>query len=263
MNIQYASDLHLERPENREEINKNPLIPSSDVLILAGDILEISPESLSSPFFDYLEKEFKQVFLIPGNHEFYEGFDIADSLPEMDLEIRPNVRMINNKVIRIEDVDFIFSTLWSEITSLSRDVIEYFSDFNYCHFGGKYLTPQSYTRAHKICLQFLKDSFKQKSNKRVVITHHLPSPLCLSDDFKYHHMNQLFYSDLTDLVKSSGAEYWIFGHSHINAAPVRIGSTTMLSNTLGYKNSEMISECTEHTPSISPGLLQLYMDVVN
>lgn len=37
--IQVASDLHLEFNENREWLEKNPIFPKGDILLLARDII--------------------------------------------------------------------------------------------------------------------------------------------------------------------------------------------------------------------------------
>ena len=72
MKIQYASDLHLEFPDNTRFLRTNSIVPVGDILVLAGDIGLLDDDTFSShPFWDWAADNFKQTLVIPGNHEFY------------------------------------------------------------------------------------------------------------------------------------------------------------------------------------------------
>ena len=78
MKIQYASDLHLEFRENSKYLIKNPLKVTGEILILAGDINVFNDRDfLKNPFWDWASKNYKQVIVAFGNHEFYRGYDLA------------------------------------------------------------------------------------------------------------------------------------------------------------------------------------------
>lgn len=75
MKIQYASDLHLEFGENSKWLKDNPLIPSADILVLAGDIGYLGDAIYRThPFWDWASQNYKQVIVVPGNHELYKFF---------------------------------------------------------------------------------------------------------------------------------------------------------------------------------------------
>ena len=103
MKIQYCSDLHLEFPENKKFILENPIIPVGDILILAGDIVPFALMDLHEDFFDYVSKNFKFTFWIPGNHEYYY-YERTDKFGTIDIKIRDNVFLVNNTVKEIENV---------------------------------------------------------------------------------------------------------------------------------------------------------------
>lgn len=91
--IQYASDLHLEFIENTRYLENNPIQPVADILMLAGDTSYLGDESfLKHPFWDWASKNYKQVIVIPGNHEFYKGYDLGQLYEGWCLGIRPNVK---------------------------------------------------------------------------------------------------------------------------------------------------------------------------
>lgn len=105
MKIQYASDLHLEFPEQRAAINSKTLRPVGDILILAGDICYLREDHFKFSFFDYCADSFNQTYLIPGNHETYSNcFDIAELTPDFSIQIRDNVQYLNNKSVEIENI---------------------------------------------------------------------------------------------------------------------------------------------------------------
>ncbi|MGI1677646.1 MAG: metallophosphoesterase [Cellvibrionaceae bacterium] len=68
MKLYAISDLHLERPKNREALN---YIPSfiEDGLILAGDICSTAAQLEDALL--VLKKKFKQIIWVPGNHELW------------------------------------------------------------------------------------------------------------------------------------------------------------------------------------------------
>ena len=92
-------------------------------------------------------------------------------------EILPNVHYYQNKVVRIDNVDFILSTLWSHI----RPEDEYFvhrgmNDFRQILYNGQRFTPADFNAEHEKCLDFIKQSVAESTAKRIVlVTHHLPS----------------------------------------------------------------------------------------
>ena len=92
MKIQYASDLHLEFEENTEYLKENPLKVTGDILILAGDIHVFGlPNFMENPFWDWASKNYKQVIIAYGNHEYYKTCDLGTMKDGYKYKIRDNV----------------------------------------------------------------------------------------------------------------------------------------------------------------------------
>ena len=158
MKIQYASDLHLEFKENTDFIMKNPLKVTGEVLILAGDINVLNKEDfIENPFWDWASKNYKQVIIAYGNHEFYKDYDLSTMEDGFKYKIRDNVYYYYNCVINIEDVDIIVSTLWSYIHEEHAKECQYcVNDFKMIKWGNKSLTAEEFNKEHEKCLNFIK-----------------------------------------------------------------------------------------------------------
>ena len=235
MKLQYASDLHLEFPENKEFLNRNPLLPGGDVLLLAGDIVPFAEMNKHAEFFNYISDTFKTTYWVPGNHEYYY-YDIAEKCGTLNEKIRSNVFLVNNTSAILDNVKFVFSTLWSEIGKLNQGIIQQrISDFHVIKYKNKRFLPDHFNELHRESLKFLKSEIEMTfPGKIVVVTHHVPVLLNYPKQYKSDVLNEAFAVDLYDLIDKNKIDYWIYGHHHVNVEEFSIGETKMLTNQLGY-----------------------------
>ena len=246
MRIQYMSDLHMELWDNSRYIRANEFDVKGDVLVLAGDTFYlrdiIAPQKR---FWKWASENFRQVLLVPGNHEFYSNSDVTsrgDSWQWMFLdepsgkaERRENVGYYYNKVVCIDDVDFILTTLWSRIPEVDMfHVHRGMNDFRQILYDGHRFTPDDFNLEHEKCLQFLKQAVEDSTAKHiVVVTHHLPTLAVVAPQHKGSVLNGAFATELGNFIADSRIDVWIYGHSHTNIDTM-IGNTRIVSNQLGY-----------------------------
>lgn len=236
MKIQYASDLHMELRDNSRFLHDIPLEAVGDVLVLAGDTFylrdKIAPQKR---FWDWASKNFRQVLLIPGNHEFYGNGDITENGASWQWMFRENVGYYYNKVVRIDNVDFILTTLWSEIPVQDMFYVHRgMNDFRQILYDGHRFLPENFNFEHDKCLRFLKQAVAESNADHiVVVTHHLPTRLVVAPQHKDSVLNGAFATELGNFIADSRIDYWIYGHSHTNI-DAEIGRTKIVCNQLGY-----------------------------
>ncbi len=254
MKIQYCSDLHLEFSANSSYLKLNPLEIVGDILLLAGDIGYLSADdSYLHPFWDWASESYKQVIVVPGNHELYNNYDINNLHEGLVIPIRDNVAYYYNSVVSIENVDIIVSTLWAHIEPQKAYFTEHrVSDFRSTIADGEHcLSVDRFNTEHYSCVKFIKTAVaNSKAEIIIVVTHHVPSEMLSSPDFKGSQINGAFVSEQFDFIESSLIDYWIYGHSHRNIDGV-IGNTQCLSNQLGYVFAN------EHTTFDSSKVIEL------
>lgn len=234
--IQYASDLHLEFADNWNYLKAHPLVPIGDILVLAGDSCYFGDERyVAHPFWDWAADHFEQVIVCPGNHEFYNYFDLTSLKDGQIISIRPNIHYYNNSVVNLGDMDIIVSTLWSHIDKKDAYITQRgVADFYRIIYGNHLLTVNDFNQEHEHCLKFIKNAVAMsKARTKIVITHHVPSFQLMSREFIGSRINGAFTVELADYIAQSNIDYWIYGHSHRNIER-RIGKTLCTCNQLGY-----------------------------
>ncbi|PQJ12811.1 metallophosphoesterase [Flavipsychrobacter stenotrophus] len=235
MKIQYCSDLHLEFKENAKYIDCHPIERGADILLLAGDITLLWNIEQHKAFFDYVSDNFTYTYWIPGNHEYYKS-DVADYPSPLKIEIRDNVFLVNQQVFDHEDVSIICCTLWSHVQLENEyEIQRNLSDFHIIQNEGKRLTVADFNRMHQSDLTFLERALKaNEGRKKIVVTHHVPTLMHYPKQYINSPINQAFATELHDLILTSGASAWIYGHHHTNTPEFKIGGTTLHTNQLGY-----------------------------
>lgn len=131
----------------------------------------------------------------------------------------PNVGYYHNKVVRIYNVDFILSTLWSRIPPVDEFAIQ----------NGMNDYTQILYNKHRLIPQNINDEFE----RIVVVTHHLPTFAAIEDKHKGNVLNAAYATELGDLIADTRISAWIYGHSH-HRTDLTIDNTHLVSNPLGY-----------------------------
>jgi hypothetical protein len=205
------------------------------VLILAGDILPLGLHKKQTEFIDLMADSFEMVYWIPGNHEYY-GHDLATVSDPLLEKLRSNVWLLNNQVVTYNNVNFICTTLWSKINVINAlDIQRGISDFFSIRWQGKKFTTREFNQLHNRSVSFLEKAIKEGNvGKNIIVTHHVPTLYQYPAQYRQSPLNDAFVTELFDTIHESGAEYWIYGHHHCNIPAFTVGSTTLLTNQLGY-----------------------------
>lgn len=253
MIIAYASDIHLEFGQRDFDL------PDADILLLAGDICVIDHlrpfvftkfGSGTRQFFIDVAAKYKTVIYIPGNHEFYDGCieaDISivnDFLKDEGIE---NIIYSHCNNVLIDDVKFVFATLWTDFNkgnplvtnSVQHNMNDYqkimIGDFG-LDSGVRYITSADIEEIHNQHRNHIRHNIE--CEKVVVMTHHAPNMLSrgrsgLSTmDYAY------CCTDMDDVIlDNEQIKYWVCGHTHTRNSYM-IGNTNVLSNCRGYSGHE-------------------------
>lgn len=273
MKIQYCSDLHLEFA--------GVTLPGGEVLVLAGDIAEsrkvvrhkraweeLTSEEQADPkyvelyrcwtFFLFETAKYEQVFMVAGNHEHYHGrYDLTHD--ELRSVLPANVTLMENSVVEYGDVVFVGSTLWTNANNMDQltlYTLKYnMNDYRTIKTHNKSadiyhkLTPETTVATHVKTVNYLRETLpKYADRKVVVITHHAPSFMSITEQYRGpgdFHMNGGYASDLSEFILDHPQiKVHIHGHVH-SVHDYLLGDTRVLARPRGYKGHEQCAEVFE------------------
>lgn len=253
MKVIFGSDFHLEDHERDFEF------PPGDILILAGDIFQVSdllPEneyaiigSRVRRFINSALKVYDKVIHTPGNHEQYDS-NIGNTQKIINNYLKSeNITRYIYGATGVEksgDVTFIFSTLWTDIKKGSPIIVRanIMNDYKYITINDsdgyeRNLNPYDTMEIHQEHKKFLEDQLAINPGKVVVVTHHAPHSMSQINESKS--IGDFYYccTDMENcLLDNPQIVYWIHGHLHTRH-DYEIGSTKIISNCRGYKTEKM------------------------
>ena len=210
--IQVCSDLHLDYGDLSESDFPDVLVPSSDLLILAGDIG--SPFSLLfEDFLAYCSRSYRHVLFVPGNHEYYYStLPHTHRLLHAIFQKYPNLHLLDETTsFEYKGVLFVGCTLWSHVTDGSPLTNEFYAIREF---------PLSKRRAlYETHVAFIQEMLAYASDKKmpcVVITHYAPSLRCISSEYLDDATHCWFASPLDSLMEHPSLRGWVYGHTHHN-----------------------------------------------
>jgi Icc-related predicted phosphoesterase len=144
--------------------------------------------------------------------------------------------MVNNTVITIDDVNFICTTLWSQLPPQHEYIVKRcLADFRLI---GK-MNPPMFNNLNKHSVTFLRTKLKElEGQKNVVVSHHLPTWKVVSDPYKSDPVTYGFCNEhLDNLLYPSNMKAWIHGHSH-DARHDDINGVQVVRNPFGYMHEQ-------------------------
>lgn len=236
--IYAISDIHTEFYDTADEIYDAIQWRYATHLVLAGDIGVVKTKlRIYKDFLILCKKKYKNVVLIPGNHEYYHcggNREQTEKILENLCEIT-GVVYIHGKNIVVDGIRFIGHTLWSII---DRDACSKLADFS-C---GVFESRIEYVSAFVDGVRFIQSEIHKSMDHEeplVVVTHHLPSRKLIHPRFTgYGTLNSAFATDvLSSLNGVQKIKYWFCGHTH-ESTSIKAYNMQLVVNPYGYPHEK-------------------------
>lgn len=236
MRILILSDMHREFNWVRNPLPELPTPNSYDVIVFAGDIGVGTNGILWA--LDFAEAHKKPKIYVNGNHEYYKH-NYAENNETQAALIKdvPDFHLLNPGAVVIGDTTFIGATLWSNFSLSGYPETPYLTfersinDFKLIK-GFPILDMVDKNADEK---EFILRSLENvDTDKVVVVTHFMPSQMCIHPKYLGSNMNPYFANDCDYLMDEFQPELWIYGHTHDRDDQIHKSGTRLVGNPMGY-----------------------------
>lgn len=253
MKFRLMSDLHLEFEDRTT--NFTPMPQQDDkttVLILAGDV---ATGTDAEGFLIAMCKRFYKVVYVLGNHEFYgkeynkirAQWNDFPGLPGNFILLDDHAATIADPMDSTKQARVVGGTLWTDFNggdwfamNAARNgmndfyCVKYKSGDKVTGYRKRKFMPEDTVRAHKQTLFLITETVRVPfDGPTVVVTHHLPHPLCVDQEFRGSSLNPAYMSNLDAVIEGNDIAVWCHGHTHSNV-DVEVHGTRILCNPRGY-----------------------------
>jgi hypothetical protein len=228
------------------------LPPDVDAVLIAGDTdVKLRHLDLGEAV---ARRTGKPVIMVWGNHEAYGGnaLDLLDKeaarLAELHRDGVPLHVLHRGAHVDVADVRVVGATLWTDMRYAGLDPIAIgahvegvMNDYRRIRLGrGNYrrLRAADTMQWNALDLQGIADALALPfAGKRLVMTHHLPSPQCVAPHRRLDIVTAAYASDLDSFIARTAPQAWVYGHSH-DCLDAEIegeqGRTLLRANPRGY-----------------------------
>ncbi|KAL2008809.1 hypothetical protein VTN00DRAFT_7003 [Thermoascus crustaceus] len=220
--------------------------PKAPYLILAGDIGRLCDYDSYQLFLQRHCAQFRRVFLVLGNHEFFtlraEALEKVDRL-QRDPALSEKLTVLNRMRIDIEDskVTVLGCMLQTRIDLSAKDIVtKKVGDSRHVRDW----TVEDHNAEHEVDVNWLKKQLailKQEAPDRkvLVVTHYAPTfyktsnPVHAESPLRTAFCTELLGGEARSWPGIGNVRYWVFGHTHW-CTEFRIGGITVVANQRGY-----------------------------
>lgn len=226
MKLQIISDTHFGiRPDRLTSFVESLVPGDADVLVLAGDI-DVEREALEAVRIITNAVAPLPVVWVHGNHEYYRGTRQRMIEETKRLQrTQTNLHFLDKEIVELAGRRILGTTLWYPDPT-RHNWSDYAHIHNFWAWGGS---------EAGLCRDFIRENL---TTGDIVVTHMLPSALCLHPNYIGDPDNVYFIHDMTDLILEREPALWVHGHTHA-CRDVQIGNTRVVCNPMGYPNETL------------------------